>query len=176
MYINSTRTFTTQVMALANSRGNAPSGDLWIVLETQLFVQMWESPMLYLNAMQRVPRLCAVAEGQLCAHWGKASLDGWVWICVSWDLQIHPEAHGGKHDGFCNLCSIGDCTLHFEYLVLVHWYICLQVATPMDYFQFHSDADNEEVGHQIALPEVDHKCLVLPTDCGQLYCPGGEHA
>ena len=126
MYINSTRTFTTQVMALANSRGNAPSGDLWIVLETQSFVQMWESPMLkilYLNAMQRVPRLCAVAEGQLCAHWGKASLDGWVWICVSWDLQIHPEAHGGKHGGFCNLCSIGDCLLHFEYLVLVtHWY------------------------------------------------------
>ena len=23
-----------------------------------------------------------------------------------------------------------------------------QVATPMDYFQFHSDADNEEVGYQ----------------------------
>ena len=43
----------------------------------------------------------------------------------------------------------------------------------MDYFQFHSDADNEEVGHQIALPEVDY---VLPTDCGQLCCPGGEHA
>ena len=54
--------------------------------------------------------------------------------------------------------------------------VFLQVATPMDYFQFHSDADNEEVGHQIALPEVDHKCLVLPTDCGQLCCPGGEHA
>ena len=46
----------------------------------------------------------------------------------------------------------------------------------MDYFQFHSDADNKEVGHQIALPKVDHKCLVLPTDCGQLCCPGGEHA
>ena len=46
----------------------------------------------------------------------------------------------------------------------------------MDYFQFHSDADNKEVGHQIALPEVDHKCLVLPTDCGQLCCSGGEHA
>ena len=48
-----------------------------------------------------------------------------------------------------------------------------QVATPMDYFQFHSDADNEEVGN--GLEDYFTEIIVTLVKSGWKYAEADRH-